>query len=85
MIRFPRMHIATSVMNRIANALEGDTPLAIPTPPPIAPDPTLSDAVVTERIMTPDAPATAPDSGANAINTGEQLGASPLQSLLAAQ
>lgn len=84
MIRFPRMHIAASVMNRIANALEGDTPLAIDTPPPIVPDPAAEDALVTEMITAPAAPATS-DAPASAVSTGQQIGLSPLESLLTVQ
>lgn len=55
-IKFPRMHIAESVLNRIMNAVEGDTPLGIvspqeaPTPPP---DPSALGVQIEDTTATP--------------------------------
>lgn len=59
MIKFPRVHIAKSVVNRILNArdeLEGSMQPAgagLELPPPNVPDPTLAGAVIDEKVHTP--------------------------------
>lgn len=60
MIKFPRLHIATSVQNRILNVrdeLEGGSriPAAAPSPvpPPVVPDPAPVGAVLDVKANTP--------------------------------
>jgi hypothetical protein len=61
MIRFPKMHIAQSVVNRILNAhdeLEASMPTLAPepTPAPHVPDPTLEGAELDLALDAPAAP-----------------------------
>lgn len=59
MIPFPRIHIATSVLNRIQNTLEDkQSPLAL-MPAPIPPDPSVLGLQIDEQTTAPLEP-TAP-------------------------
>lgn len=60
-IPFPKMHIAASVLNRVMNALEGDTQaLGLTTlemqTPPIAPNPVTLGAVIDDKVEQPAPP-----------------------------
>ena len=89
MIKFPRVHIAESVQNRILNVngeielgrlqLQGPPP---PVPPPNVPDPTLPGAVIDQKVMQPvpedvpplEAPAEPPaDELAGMVARGDDL------------
>lgn len=93
MIRFPRMHIAQSVMNRILNIndeIEADAQIsALPEPAiaPDPPDPMMEGAQLDVALQQPVASnLPPPDDGPNgpAVNTLEASlsGGSPLQGLL---
>lgn len=95
MIPFPKMHVAQSVLNRIANTLEEQGPLGMannpPEPvalqvPPIAPDPTALGAELDSAIAKPIQPAAvAPGMEADA-NSGmleaSVMGGSPFSGAL---
>ena len=59
MIKFPRVHIATSVQNRILNLRDelnssaAAPQAATPVPPPDVPDPALAGAVIDAQVSTP--------------------------------
>lgn len=87
MIKFPRVHIAQSVVNRILNtrdelARSSQTPaVAAPTPPPAVPDPTLEGAELDNNLAQPppadlpplEATEPAPDALASAVARGDNL------------
>lgn len=55
-IKFPRLHIAESALNRIMNAVEGNTPLGIVSPqePPVTPaDPSALGVRIEETTNAP--------------------------------
>lgn len=58
MIRFPKMHIATSVVNRILNAADDlEPPRAAPVPhAPAVPDPTAEGAAIDRALASPPGP-----------------------------
>jgi hypothetical protein len=86
MIRFPTMHIAESVMNRIMNAIDGDTPLGIVSPqePPITPpDPSAIGEQIEVATATPVPEVTLPDSGEElAAAEAAVTGGSPFDGML---
>lgn len=56
-IRFPKMHIAQSVVNRILNVADGIQPSPTPAPPPAAPDPAqvaVQGAAIDYKLHSPD-------------------------------
>jgi hypothetical protein len=62
MIKFPQLHIAESVLNRVFNTLEGD--LQSFNPPmeaPNVPDPTAEGVQIEQQAAVPPAPASAPE------------------------
>ncbi len=74
-IRFPKMHLAASVSNRILNLADGlPTPAVEPTLPPIQPDVPLQGAVLDTQLATPPVPAELP-AGADGAVMGAALGA----------
>jgi hypothetical protein len=88
MIKFPKVHIAASVLNRILNArdeLNGSGPPAggqSPQQPPVVPDPALMGAVIDQQIATPPPvelppleppPEPAPDELAGIVARGDDL------------
>lgn len=72
-IKFPKMHIADSVVNRIMNAaneIDIQTPISY-VPDPIVPDPTIEGAQLDLKLEQP-VPAVAPnDDVISAITEGE--------------
>lgn len=95
MIPFPKMHIAQSVLNRIANQLEERGPLGEsnkpPAPvemqePPIAPDPLAMGMAIDDKLGAPTAPiGVAPEDEADANNgmlEASALGGSPFDGAL---
>lgn len=82
MIPFPRIHIAESVLNRIANALEGDSPLALPMPAPIPPNPQPLGLALDEGLQAPAAPIDAPPGAAQGAFDESVQGGSPLDGVL---
>lgn len=88
-IPFPRMHIAESVLNRIANTLEGVSPLGMPMlPPPIPPEPMMQGALLDEQLQTPPGEIAVPsgtegDAAAGAIEESA-MGGSPLAGMIGA-
>ena len=56
-IRFPKMHVAASVSNRILNIADG-LPPAIPemTAPPVMPDIEAESDMLTQQLATPPGP-----------------------------
>lgn len=85
MIRFPRMHIAQSVENRIKNLFADMAPPDLPPPHvPNVPDASLAGAVVDAGVTTPMAPMAAPvDAEATAL--AENLEGGSAASALATQ
>lgn len=82
MIPFPTIHIAESVLNRIANALEGDGPLALPMPTPVVPNPQPLGLALDESLATPPPPVAAPP-GAPAAALEESVhGGSPFDGMM---
>ena len=58
MIKFPKVHIATSVVNRILNiadGLEQEAP-GIAAPPPTVPDPTVEGQAIDAQLAAPISP-----------------------------
>lgn len=63
-IKFPRMHIAESALNRIMNAVEGQTPLGIESPQesPVTPaDPSALGVRIEETTNAPIGEVTPPE------------------------
>jgi hypothetical protein len=81
-IAFPKLHIATSVLNRIFNTLEGEPQLALPQPTPIPPmDPIVQGEQLDQALQQPPPPA-APAPGTEqqtnqAMETASAEGGSP--------
>jgi len=77
-IRFPKMHIATSVSNRILNIADG-LPSAVPeiSPVPVLPDVTTQGQVLDAKLITPpeqtELPAGADGDVVAAALSGESL------------
>lgn len=92
MIKFPKMHIAESVMNRIMNAVEGNTPLnAVVSPmedPSTPPDPAAIGEAIEDGTVAP-VPEVSIDPNATPEQTGlldESLrGGSPFDGMVARQ
>ena len=90
MIRFPKVHIAASVVNRILNvrdAIDARPAARAPSSEPRVPDPTLEGAVIDEKLTepTPDVgEASADGSNSVAANTLEATvaGGKPIQGVL---
>lgn len=59
-VPFPKIHIAESALNRILNALEGESALGLPQLTPTPPNPTLEGVVLDEKLDTPDEPVGVP-------------------------
>lgn len=89
-IPFPKIHIATSVMNRLMNAIEGEQSLSITTPemqtPPIAPDPAMEGAELDTKLAQPAASVDVAPEDAPAAEQGAALnsvmGGSPFDGAL---
>lgn len=65
-VRFPKLHIATSVVNRIMNIhdeLESKekAPSAVPLPSPMPVDPTLEGTMLNAALLEPNPSVDAPD------------------------
>jgi hypothetical protein len=95
MIPFPKMHIAQSVLNRISNALEEDSPLGVGAKqqepvalqlPPIAPDPTQLGMELDSAVAQPIQPAAVEPGMETDANNGmleaSAMGASPFSGAL---
>jgi len=70
MIRFPKMHIASSVVNRILNVADGinaQRPSNADRAPAAVPQPALEGAVLEQNLNAPTPPVTADDNTAQAI------------------
>lgn len=85
MIKFPRVHIATSVVNRILNVADGISATSGTRTEPSVPDPTLEGAALTARLaeqVPPVGEVGGPES--QTANAAEAVisGGSPLQGLL---
>lgn len=74
-IRFPRLHIAESALNRIQNTLEGIGALGIATPTPIVPDPTAAGLGLDAQLQTP-MPAAGAIPGNEQMTEDDAIGAS---------
>ncbi len=70
MIKFPSLHIADSVLNRIMNTLEGEGPLNSPVPAPIAPNPLAEGAEIDEKVNAPPMPAEPPPEAQQSAEDG---------------
>ena len=66
-LRFPRMHIAASVQNRILNVLDQLPPIASELPAPNVPDPSELGAQLDQAVTTPPPAIPAPDDSTEAI------------------
>ena len=75
MIRFPRMHIAQSVANRILNVANGvgQSNKA----PPSLPEPLPMGQALDQALTTPPQPMAMPDGGEDAMTTAAMEGTSP--------
>lgn len=89
MIKFPRVHIAQSVVNRILNtrdelrrsAAGGEAGAPAPVPPPNVPDPTLEGAELDNNLAEPppaelpglEPPAAEPNDLAGVVARGDDL------------
>lgn len=87
MIPFPKLHIATSVMNRVMNAMNGHDPVNVPQPSPTPPvDPSALGQAVEEGAEAPPAPVEVPPQDQAAANDGmldaSLTGHSPLDGAL---
>lgn len=83
MIKFPKMHIADSVLNRIKNELDGISPLNVPMPIPAVPDPTQQGLDIDAAVATPAAPTEAltPEETEGMIDSSA-MGGSPFDGAL---
>ncbi len=67
-IRFPKMHIAASVANRILNIADGlPSIVAPPVPDPVLPDVALNSDVLNAELATPPGPAELPAESDGAV------------------
>jgi hypothetical protein len=87
MIKFPRVHLAQSVVNRILNTRDelqrsSSAPAPpTPTPPPVVPDPTLEGAELDNNLAEPppgelpglEPPAAEPNDLAGVVARGDDL------------
>lgn len=87
MIRFPKLHIADSVLNRIQNTLEGEGPLNNIQEAPIPPNPMMLGAAIDEETQTPPETAVPPPEVSEDAFAGMQessyTGGSPFDGALA--
>lgn len=84
MIKFPRMHIAQSVVNRIINIANQVPQNSEPAPVellPNIPDPTAQGAAIDQAINTPPGQSAMPVGGENAIVAASLEGASPAEAV----
>jgi hypothetical protein len=94
-IPFPKMHIAQSVLNRIANTLEEKGPLgmsnkepakAVMQEPPIPPDPNVEGMEINNRLKGMPAPVAVPPEQETDANNGmleaSAMGGSPFDGAL---
>lgn len=80
-MRFPRIHIATSVQNRILNMADSIAPDASPQPAPLIPDASKTGAAIDAAVTTPP-PVMAAPADADAITAAAALeGTSPADAL----
>lgn len=83
-IRFPKMHIAASVSNRILNIADGlPAPAPGPMPDPVLPDVSGQGDALNQKLATPPAPVELPAGSDGAVVdaalNGESLSAPPVQ------
>lgn len=94
-IPFPKMHIAQSVLNRIANQLEEKGPLGMasnePAPieiqePPITPNPLTTGMTIEDSLSNPPAPSAVPPENETDANSemlkASVMGGSPFDGAL---
>jgi hypothetical protein len=83
MMRFPRMHIAESVVNRILNTYDGVQDLTAPVmdEPPPAPNPAEDGAMLTEALRVTRPVGSVSPEGAQ-VAAAAAMGQSPLEGLL---
>jgi hypothetical protein len=84
MLKFPRMHIAQSVVNRIINIANQVQPSSEPAPIdliPNVPDPTAQGAAIDAAISTPPGAAAMPPGGEDAMLAASLEGASPAEAV----
>ena len=54
--KFPQLHIATSVVNRIMNLRDSVEPLVAPKPTPTIPDPSMEGGALDAQLLSPTPP-----------------------------
>ena len=68
MIRFPKIHIAESVSNRILNIADGmPSPAPVVLPSPVMPDVELESDALNAQVMTPPEPTPMPEGSDGAV------------------
>ena len=74
-IRFPRIHLAESVSNRILNIADGvpSSPV-LPMAPPIQPDVPAQGAVLDAQLQTPPVPTELPEGADGAVLSSALVG-----------
>lgn len=80
-IRFPRMHIATSVQNRIINMASAIGPQVSELPAPAVPDATKEGAKLDQALSQPPGDMAAPAGAEEAVAAAALEGESPADAL----
>lgn len=73
-MRFPQIHIATSVVNRIMKLRRAIPPTVIPTLPPSVPDPSQAGAALDAKLAQGPEPIAAPEGAEEAIGVAAATG-----------
>lgn len=68
--KFPQIHIATSVVNRLLNLRDSIQPPTVVTPAPAVKDPTLEGGAIDAATQTPTPPVAPSDDVSGAVDAG---------------
>ena len=68
--KFPQIHIATSVVNRLLNLRDSIQPPAVVSPVPNVPDPTMEGGAIDASTLAPTPPVAASTDVAPAVDAG---------------
>lgn len=88
-IKFPHMHIAESALNRLMNAIEGETPFTLTSPQPAPvppPDPSSLGVKIEDQTSTPTPDVMLPEEE-DEIGVAESIatGGSPFEGMIGRQ